>query len=306
MERRNFIKQTVAAAGALSLSFIKENAYAGTLNAMPAAPVPVPDFKKSIMWASIRMQGSIADKCNAIKTAGFAGVEPMSHLDRKEVIDAIKASGLVASSVCCSTHGDKPLSSPDAKVRQEGIEGVIVALEDAAAYGTDALLVVPGFVNEKEAYDDCWNLSVESIKKLIPTAEKLKVAICIENVGNNFLLSPLEAARYVDQFNSPYVKFYFDCGNYCHIGWPDQWIRILGDRIARIHIKEYSRKLANEGRENDGYRVKLSDGDINWGKVFAELRKVYTGSWLTTEQGSSRSLEDLKDLSERFDKILLM
>ena len=120
------------------------------------------------------------------------------------------------------------------------------------------------------------------------------------------MLSPMEAARYVDQFKSPYVRFYFDCGNYCHIGWPEQWIRILGARIGRIHIKEFSRKMATEGRTRDGFNVKLTEGDINWGKVLAEARKVYKGSWLTTEQGSSRSLEDLKDLNERFDKLLSM
>lgn len=256
------------------------------------------------MWNTVSMEGSIADKCKAIKAAGFAGIEPMSHLNRVEILDGMKAAGLVASSVCCSTHGNKPLSSPDPAIRQEGIDGIIVALEDAKTYSTDALLVVPGSVNEHVAYDECWNRSVECIKKILPVAEKLKVMICIENVWNNFLLSPLEAVRYVDQFNSPYVKFYFDCGNYCHIGWPDQWIRILGERIGRIHIKEFSRQLANSGRTRDGFNVKLSEGDIKWDKVLGEARNCYKGSWLTTEQGSSKTFEDLKDLNERFDKIL--
>jgi hexulose-6-phosphate isomerase len=252
------------------------------------------------------MDGSINDKCKAIKEAGFAGIEPNSHMDRKEVIDALKANGLFCASVCCSTHGNRPLSHPDAAIQQEGIEGAIVALEDAHAYGSDAILLVPGRVNEDVAYDVCWSRSVEGIKKILPVAEKLKVSIGIENVWNNFLLSPMEACQYVDQFNSPYVKFYFDTGNYCHIGWPEHWIRILGNRINRIHIKEFSRRQASEGRTREGFNVKLLEGDINWNKVLSEARKVYNGTWMTTEQGSSTSLADLKDLNDRFDKLLSM
>ena len=253
------------------------------------------------MWGTVGLEGSVSDKCKAIKAAGFVGIEPNSHMDRKEVIDAMKANGLVASSVCCSTHWEKLLTSPDAAIRQASIEGAIVALEDAHAYGTDVVLFVPGRVDENTTYAECWNRSIEGIKKIIPTAKKLNVKICIENVGNRFLLSPLEAAQYVDQFKSPFVKFYFDVGNIMSTGWPEQWINILGARIARIHIKEYSSKVDEQGRR---VRALLSEGEVNWPKVMDALRKKYSGGWLTTEQGSNRTLEEMKDLSGRFDKIL--
>ena len=299
MQRRNFIKNTILATGALTLPLAGNELYAGSSAITSPA---VTNFRKAIMWGSISMRdSSVNDICKVIKAAGFAGVEPRSQMDRKEVIDAMKSNGLIVSSVCWS--GKRSVSSPDATARQEWVEETIIALEDAHAYGTDAILLVPGSVNENVAYDECWNRSVEGIKKVLPTAKKLKVQICVENVWNNFLLSPMEAARYVDQFKSPYVKFYFDCGNYCHIGWPEQWIRILGNRIGRIHIKEYSRQVA-AGNARNGFNVKLGEGDINWTKVLAEASKVYQGGWLVTEQGSSRSLEDMKDLNERFDKIL--
>jgi len=297
MQRRNFIKTTILATGAISLPL---SGNTGCVASTPSAT----GFKKSIMWGTAKLEGSVADKCKAIKAAGFAGIEPNSHMDRKEVIDAMKANGLSASSVCCSTHWKKLLSSPEADVRQEGIEGMIVALEDAKAYGTDAVLVVPGAVSDSISYDDCWKLTVEGVKKILPTAEKLKVNICIENVWNNFLLSPMEAAYYVDQFNSPYVKFYFDCGNICNYGWPEQWINILGDRIGRIHIKEFHRQNAEKLGRREGFNVKLTEGDINWGKVMAEIRKSYKSEWLVSEQSTTSTPEDLKDLSNRFDKII--
>ena len=315
MQRRHFIKQTATAISALSLPFVRNNALAESPAILPSAgnnaltetytaiTGQAAGYKKAIMWGTVGMEGTVSEKCKAIKAAGFAGIEPNSHMDRKEVIDAMKANGLTASSVCCSTHWNKPLTSPDAAIRQEGIEGAIVTLEDVHAYRADAILLVVGAVNEDVPYDVCWNRSVEGIKKILPTAEKLKVQICIENVGNRFLLSPLEAVQYVDQFNSPYVKWYFDVGNIMSSGWPEQWINILGNRIARIHIKEYSSKTDEQGRR---VRAPLADGEVNWPKVMEAIRKNYGGAWLITEIGSNRTLEEMKDLNDRFDRILIL
>ena len=301
MQRRNFIRNTLLATGALSLPLTGNEIFAG--NAATTQPFT---FKKSIMWGTVGVEGSILDKCKAIKEAGYQGIEPNSHMNRQEVIDAAKATGLAITDVCCSTHWNKPLSHPDAAIQQEGIDGMIVAMEDAKAYGTDAVLLVPGVVSDTVTYDECWNRSVEGIKKLLPTAKKLKVKICVENVWNNFLLSPMEACRYVDQFNSPYVRFYFDCGNILVYGWPEQWINILGDRIGRIHIKEFSKQIADKQGRGAGFNVPLTEGNVNWAKVMEALRKNYRNVWLATEQGSGKTLDDLKDLSRRFDTILSM
>lgn len=304
MKRRNFIKNTLLATGALSFSSLNNNAFAGGNTGFTELASTSAALKKSIMWGTVGMTGSVMDKCKAIKAAGYDGIEPNSHMDRKEVLSAMKATGLIASSVCCTTHWSKQLSSPDANIRKEGVEGVIVSLEDCKAYGTDAMLLVPGVVNDSVTYDECWNRSTEEIKKLLPVAEKLKVKICIENVWNNFLLSPLEAKRYVEQFNSPYVKFYFDCGNILIYGWPEQWIHILGDKIGRIHIKEFSKEKADKEGRGAGFNVKLTEGDVNWKRVMEEIHKNYHGTWLTTEQGDSKSPDELKDLCSRLDKIV--
>lgn len=302
MERRSFLKKTVAGVGLLSLldvePLIASQVFKSPVNSISS------NYNKSIMWETIGVKGSILEKCEAVKAAGYNGIEPSSHMDRTEVLDAMKATGLLASSVCCSTHWAKPLSHPDANIRKEGIEGVITALEDARAYGTDAVLVVPGTVNDEVSYDECWKRSTESLKKILPVAKKLKVNICIENVWNNFILSPIEACNYIDQFKSSNVKFYFDCGNILVYGWPEQWIKILGKRIGRIHIKEFSKKVAESEGKWSGFRVKLTEGDVNWTKVMAEIRESYSSNWLTTEQSSGSTLDDLKDLSARFDKII--
>jgi L-ribulose-5-phosphate 3-epimerase len=110
--------------------------------------------------------------------------------------------------------------------------------------------------------------------------------------------------HYLDQFRSPFVKFYFDCGNILVYGWPEQWINILGKRIARIHIKEFSNKLANSKGKWEGFNVKLGDGDVNWPAVMRSLDNIGYNGWLILEQGGGDSPEGLRDLVERAKKIV--
>lgn len=300
MIRREFIKSAVLAAGALSLAPTEVLAKAKKKEKKIDVPL-----RKSIMWETVRMKGcSVLDRFKAIKAAGFDGVEPSSHMDREEVKDALAQSGLLASSVCNSKHWSLLMSSADPKVRKEGIEAQIHAMEDAVAYGTDAVLLVPGKVTEETGYSDCWKRSTECIRELIPAAKAMKVHICIENVWNNFILSPIEAREYVDQFDSEWVKFYFDCGNVLKYGWPEQWIETLGGRVGRIHIKEFSKTLEDTLGRHKGFGVKLGDGEVNWPAVMGQIRANYCGGWLTTEQGTSTNLEELIDLRRRLDAIM--
>jgi hexulose-6-phosphate isomerase len=255
------------------------------------------------MWGSIGYGKTILEKFQAAREAGFEGVEVMSNMNRKEVLEAREVTGLKIPSVCGADHWRKPLSDPDPSVRDEGVAALKLALEDAAAYGADTVLLVPGRVTDKITYDDCWKRSVEQLKKVVPMAEKLKVKIAIENVWNNFLLSPMEAVTYVDQFKSKYVGFYFDCGNIVAYGWPEQWIKILGERIAKVHIKEYSRKIADEKGKSAGFGVKLMEGDVNWNAVMKALKEIGYTSWTTIEQPGGETPEGLIDLCSRLMKI---
>ena len=296
MDRRSFAKNMLATGSGIMLF-----SSAG----IPSVNFSTPrNLKKGIMWATIGVGQTIAEKFNAVKDAGFDGIEVYSHLDRDEVIKAKQETGLAIPSVCGALHGKFPLSHPDPSVREQGIEALRVTIGDASVYGADTVLLVPGRVSSDVDYDDCWNRSVEEIKKVIPLAEKLKVQIAIENVWNNFLLSPLEAAQYVDQFGSEFVKFYFDCGNILFIGWPEQWIKILGKRIAKVHIKEYSTKLADTQGKRAGFNVRLTEGDVNWPAVMKALDDNNYTDWVITEQPGGDSPQGLADLRERLEKII--
>jgi len=296
MNRRQFAKKTAMASILLS---------SASLSGIPKFSTQVArSYKKGIMWGGIGVGKTIMERFQAAKQAGFDGVEPDSHLDRNEVLKARDATGLIIPSVCDSMHWKLSLSSPDPKVREDGVEALKVALEDAKTYGADTVLLVPGRVNETISYDECWDRSVEGIKKAIPLAEKMGVKIAVENVWNSFLLSPMETARYIDQFESPYVGSYFDIGNVLTFGWPEQWIKILGKRIAKIHIKEYSRTIADTQGKSAGFNVRLREGDNNWSAVMKALDETGYQGWANVEMSGGETPEGLKDLCDRLKLIL--
>jgi hexulose-6-phosphate isomerase len=288
--RRTFLKFGAAAAAA---------AVSGGLR--PRLPAAEPSAKKrklqkAIMYATIGYKGSVLEKFQAVKTAGFEGVEPMSHMSQDEVVKAFDETGLKAASVCCDTHWGKPLSHPDENVRREGLEGLQVALKDAKRYGATSVLLVPGVVNKEVSYDDCFKRSVAQIKKALPTAEDTGVKIAIENVWNDFITKPEQAKDFLDAIDSPLVGWHFDIGNVLRYGAPEKWIPVLGKRILKLHIKEYS--------QFKKFNVKLFEGDDDWPAIMKALDDVGYQGWGISEQpgDQSKDADALKDLSERMDK----
>ena len=309
LNRRDFLKMGGSALAVAAFS-------AGNMGAEEAASTPVPTpvkkrlLKRGIMLATVPGTMSVMDKFKMIKDAGFDGVEAMSGMDRDEVLKARDAAGLLIPSVCVSTHWAKPLSDPNPAARALGLEGLKTALQDCHAYGGSSVLLVPAVVNKDVSYADAYLRSQIEIRKAIPLAENLGVKIAIENVWNQFLLSPLEAARYVDEFHSPAVGWHFDVGNVINTGWPEQWIRILGQRIQKLHIKEYSRKLRDEQGLWKGFQVDYLAGDNNWPVVMKALDEIGYHGWAIAEPAfHPPGLDDaafLAHVREKMDEIFAL
>ncbi len=257
------------------------------------------DLQKAIMYDTIGFKGTVMEKFRALKAAGFEGVELSSHMNQDEVMKALDENGLKAASVCGSRHWGKPLSHQDEKVRADGLDALKQTLRDAKRYGATSVLLVPGVVNKEVAYEQCWQRSIAGIRAALPLAEELGVKIAIENVWNNFILKPEQAKQYLDEINSPLVGWHFDIGNMVKYGPSQEWIRVLGKRILKLHIKDYS-------TQGKGFGVRLMEGDNNWPVVMAELDKIgYTG-WAITEQPGSQTkdAESLKEFTALLDKVL--
>ena len=237
-------------------------------------------MKKGICLGCLPKELSPEDKMALAKDAGFDGVEIASPSGRDQALqlkEMADNAGLAIPSIMSSAHWRRPLSDPDAEVRQECMDTVTSDLELAAQIGADTVLLVPGVVNEKVCYEDAYRTSQVCVKELAACAEANQVYIGIENVWNKLLLSPMEFRRYVDDINSEYVQAYFDCGNILLYGYPQHWVRSLGKRIKKIHVKDF--KIESKSF------VDLLEGDVPYGEIRDALEAIGYDDYLTVEVG---------------------
>jgi hexulose-6-phosphate isomerase len=272
-------------------------------DALPAASGSL-TMKKAVKIEMVKEGGTLEEKFRLLRTLGYDGVELPSPnaWTVEEVVAASKASGLPVHGVVCSEHWKSPLNDSNPEVRAKCVAAIREAIADAKAYGASSVLVVPAVVGKNRPYDEAWRLSRAELLKVIPDAEAAGIDIAFENVWNNFLLSPREAAAYVDSFESDRVGWYLDVGNLVAYGWPEQWIRILGPRVMKVDVKEYSRtKLDQEGRWA-GFDVLLLEGDCDWPAVMTALREIGFDGWMTAEIGGGDRAW-LTDVATRMDRI---
>lgn len=257
----------------------------------------VKKFNKAIILGMVDGNLSTTDKFKLARDVGFDGIEVpplMTPEAIEEIQKAVADSGIPAHSIIFGGWG-KPLSHPDPKIADEGLQELVAALKAANQIGADGVLLVPAVVNKDTRYVDAYKRSHERLKRAVPIAEQLQVKINVEEVWNKFLLSPLEFARYVDDFQSPWVRAYFDVANVVDFGWPEDWIRTLGTRIDKIHIKDF--------RRSDRAWPPLGEGDVDFPRVMEALDEIGYSGWLTCELPGGDEAH-LREISRRVDLII--
>lgn len=240
--------------------------------------------------------GTLEENFKLAKEAGFDGVEVALALDGEINLDSTKedllkikaqakAAGIELYSVASGLYWQFSITSNDEAEREKAKACVRKQLWTASVLGCDTILVVPGHVSVSFApelgvvdYDVAYERSLAAFNELKKDAEQLKVSIALENVWNNFLLSPLEMRDFIDKIGSDYVGSYFDVGNVLYSGYPEQWIKILGKRIKKVHFKDYKKSVGSL----DGF-VDLLGGDVNWENVKGALDAVGYNGWVTGE-----------------------
>ena len=259
--------------------------------------------KKAVLVSMLPKELSILDRFKLAREVGFEATEVHTVTDQKQAEEmraASDATGLKIHSVMNEAHWKFPLSSSDPQIVRQSVAGMETSLRNAALFKAGTVLLVPAVVDAKTSYADAWKRSQQVIRdQILPLAAELKVVVAIEEVWNKFLLSPLEFARYVDEFQSPWAKAYFDVGNVVFYGYPQDWIRTLGSRIVRVHLKDF--KLERDA--GTFHWKNIGEGDIDWVEVRKALNDIAYDGYMTTEiEGGDKAY--LADVNARLDRFL--
>ncbi len=301
--RRDFIRAATTASAAAALTPLAANAATRQMPTPPRQPAPGGTPKKAVLINMLPRSLPYDERFAIAKAAGFSAVEMRTVADEKEadtIAAAAQKTGIRIHSVMNSGHWDNPVSSPDPAVVDTCVKGMETSIRNARLWGADTVLLVPAVVDATTGYRDAWTRSVEVIReRILPVAEQHKVIVGIEEVWNKFLLSPIEMAQYVDDFKSPWVSAYFDVGNVVMYGFPQDWIRTLGTRINKVHLKDF-----RMDRKASTYAfVHLGEGDVDWPEVRKALHEVGYDGYVTPEiRGGDQAY--LTDVAARIDRIL--
>ncbi len=291
MDRRRFL-QTAAALTVMS-----------TVRARAGARLPI---AMAVEYNMLPTKISIMEQFQLAKDCGFERIECPTTRDQgdaEKMKAASEKTGLPIHSVMNMDHWQYPFSSADPAVVEKSLDGARVSIRNAHLWGASTVLLVPAVVNAQTTYKEAYERSQVVIRKLIPLADELNITLALEEVWNKFLLSPLEFARYIDEYDSPRIRAYFDVGNVVLYGYPQDWIRVLGKRIVKLHIKDFSFTREPGTDKSVAAWVPLGEGDIDWKAVYEALQDIGYQGTATLELDPGEAAY-LKEMRKRFGLIL--
>lgn len=312
MERRGFLKTLSEGLAALAAGSALTNPSRslGQTSGVVEAPNDSAPFdrgtparvRKAVKFHMLEVEASVQERFRILRDVGFEGVELQSpnEYDTEALVNAQKETDLEVIGVVA---GWKHFGSNDPNVLKQSHDELDTALQDASDYGASLVLLVPETIDSDMPYDQAYEQSINEIAKVLPRAAELGVQIGIENVWNHFLLSPLEFASYVDAFESEWLGAYFDVGNVVKLGWPEQWIRVLGDRILRLDVKGFSRERMSKHGPGAGFEADIGDGSIDWEAVRTALDEIGYQGWATAEE-TGGDVDRMREIAAHMDQVL--
>ncbi|WP_458210408.1 sugar phosphate isomerase/epimerase family protein [Haladaptatus sp. NG-SE-30] len=226
---------------------------------------------------------SLDETYRILADAGYDGAEPNLQVNgplhstegRKQVASLTTDYDLDIPSISTTVHWEYPLTSANRDRRNKGVDFGKTMIDAAAYLGCDTVLIVPGVLESEPQYDEAYDIALESVRELAIYGAQADVTVAIENVGNDFLLSPLEFRDFIDAASEvgP-VGAYVDVGNALYYGqYPEHWLRILGDRVVKVHVKGF-----DEGGTTHPLR-----GNVDWPSIVNSLDDIGYDDWITAE-----------------------
>ena len=259
-------------------------------------------MKKSINAWTIPDSFSFEQTFVCAAKAGFDGIElnvdapghsahsltmQTTSAETNAILELSKKYGVAVSGISTSLWGHSPIGAVEPEKRKQGFELLKKQVGFAQAFGCDGVLVVPGGVSDELSIQAAWDSALDTLRQWQSYIEDCGVLVGVENVWNNFFISPFDMARFLDELSIRNLGAYFDVGNVAIFSRPEHWIEILGHRIQKIHVKDFLKSGTNAGTF-----VNLMEGSVNWGKVVSALRAIGYKGYLTAELGAMEEAND--------------
>lgn len=138
-------------------------------------------------------------------------------------------------------------------------------------------------------------------ENVIPAAEEFDARIAIEQHMNQVCCTPNACRELVDGFPPERAGIIYDPGNSLVEGFtsPEYAVAVFGEYLCHVHVK--SCRPAASGKPYRGRKFPvefgaLSEGDLDWARIVAVLKKAGYGGCLSLEALDSRPSEQkMKD-----------
>ena len=263
-------------------------------------------MKIGIRNASLKMEWLPAIEAGG--SLGYDGVElrigAREDLDyllkdggRDELLAAVRANRCAVSSLACGIFRQVSFASPDAAVRQQGVDVICDTLR-ACARIRGAGILVPHFERERiDIGPEEERTFIEGLRTCAPVAEETGVSVCLET---SFSVEQLQ--RLCEAVGSRGVGVYQDTANAIIYGHDSvDMLTRLGPHLRMIHVKDTSGLV-------------LGEGDVPWPECVAAIRESGYGAadhpgadWLVLEtppgddpiESAKRNLDFARDLARQ-------
>ena len=267
-------------------------------------------MKTAINAWSIDGKVFFEDMFRQVKAAGFDGIElnidnagTSAHsltLDTtaeelKSIISLSKQFSLPVVSISTSLYG-MHMGSRNLAENEKAGEILKKQLECAKALRASGILVVPGGISEDVSIEEAYKISAKTLESNRSVIEAYEIYVGLENVWNQFFMSPYDMRNFIDRLKCPYITAYYDPGNVAAFSWPEYWISILGNRITHFHIKDFKRNSGwGSGFNCGGDFVELCTGSVPFKKVIYALREIGFDGYLTAEVDKKDAYQSYED-----------
>ncbi|NQT67728.1 MAG: sugar phosphate isomerase/epimerase [Actinobacteria bacterium] len=164
----------------------------------------------------------------------------------------------------------------------EAIEYVKEGIEKTSKVGVPIVNVCSGWPTSDIKEGAVWNKVINVFEKLVNSAEKNSIYLCIEAVFGNVVRDYYTIRELLRKIKSPNLKITFDPSHYKLYCNDIPWIiKEFGDLIKHVHLKDV---IGKPGNMFETFMFPLlGEGSIEWKEFFLALQGIGYDGYYTAE-----------------------